>query len=63
VLIGKTTTVERAYQLARCGGIRTVTEIKGRLRAEGYYDALSQIEGRAIVAALRKLLLLSRLEV
>jgi hypothetical protein len=63
MLIGKTTTVERAYELARSGGFRTVSEIKARLRAEGYYDVMAQIEGRAIVAALRKLLLVSRPEI
>jgi hypothetical protein len=50
----------RAYQLARSGQFRTVSEIKIRVRAEGYYDAVAQLEGRTISADLRRLLVAAR---
>jgi hypothetical protein len=56
----RSSTVERAYQLARSGQFRTVSEIKIRVRAEGYYDAVAQLEGRAISADLRRLLAAAR---
>jgi hypothetical protein len=56
----RSSTVERAYELARSGQFRTVSEIKIRVRAEGYYDALAQLEGRTISADLRRLLAAAR---
>ena len=56
----RSSTVERAYQLARSGQFRTVSEIKSRVRAEGYYDAIAQLEGRTISADLRRVLAASR---
>lgn len=40
------TTLERAFQLAKSGGCRSVSDIKKRLQAEGY--AVSQVEGSAL---------------
>jgi hypothetical protein len=56
----RSSTVERAYELARSGQFRTVSEIKIRVRAEGYYDAVAQLEGRTIGADLRRLLAAAR---
>jgi hypothetical protein len=56
MLDSRSSTVERAYELARSGRFRTVGEIKIRVRAEGYYDAVAQLEGRTISAALRRLI-------
>jgi len=53
-------TVERAYELARSGRYATVSEIRLRLRAEAYHDAVAQLEGRAIVADLRRLMVAAR---
>lgn len=56
MVIGKVSTVERAYQLARSGAFRTVTEVKVRVRAEGFYDAVAQLDGRTITMDLRRLI-------
>jgi hypothetical protein len=56
MLDSRSSTVERAYELAKSGRFRTVGEIKIRVRAEGYYDAVAQLEGRTISAALRRLI-------
>jgi len=60
MLDSRSSTVERAYQLARSGQFRTVGEIKIRVRAEGYYDAVAQLEGRTISTALRRLIVQAR---
>lgn len=49
------TTIERAYELARGGACRTVTEIKQRLQAEGYDRVRDSLYGQALNADLRKL--------
>lgn len=49
------TTVERAYQLARSGECATVSEIKARLRSEGYGDVAGQLYGPTIQRSLRQL--------
>jgi hypothetical protein len=46
------TTIERAYELAREGN--AITEIKKKLRAEGYMDAEAQLYGRALAASLKR---------
>jgi hypothetical protein len=56
MLDSRSSTVERAYELAKSGQFRTVGEIKIRVRAEGYYDAVAQLEGRTITTALRRLI-------
>jgi hypothetical protein len=48
-------TVERAYQLARSGDCDTVSDIKGRLRAEGFHDVNGQLYGKSITDDLRRL--------
>ena len=45
-----TTSVERAFQLAKSGDFVTVPAIRRQLRAEGYSD--SQITGRALTQQL-----------
>ncbi len=57
------TTVERAYQLAGGGECATVAEIKTRLSKEGYGDAQMQIQGAALGAALRRLIMASKADV
>jgi hypothetical protein len=56
------TTVERAYQLAKSGGFSGATEIKARLRAEGYMDADAQIYGPTLRSDLRRLCLAARVK-
>ena len=51
----KPTTIERAYELARDGACRTVTEIKQRLQAEGYDRVRDSLYGQSLNADLRKL--------
>jgi hypothetical protein len=46
------TAIERAYELAREGN--PITEIKKKLRAEGYMDAEAQLYGRALAASLKR---------
>jgi hypothetical protein len=52
----RATTVERAYQLARSGKFRSITEIRHRLHTEGYVDANAQLSGRTLTDDLRRLL-------
>lgn len=49
------TTLERAYELARGGGCRTVTEIKQRLQIEGYERVRDSLYGQSLTADLRRL--------
>lgn len=49
------TTLERAYELARSGACRTVTEIKQQLLAEGYERVRDSLYGPTLNTALRKL--------
>lgn len=48
------TALERAFELARSGQFVSVTEIKDRVRAEGY--AVAQLEGGALSKQLRQLI-------
>jgi hypothetical protein len=48
-----TSPVERAFQLAKSGKYKGVSEIKQRLKAEGY--ALTQIQGPALLKQLNAL--------
>jgi hypothetical protein len=52
----RATTVERAYQLAMSGKVRSITEIRQRLHSEGYVDSNAQLTGRTITNDLRRLL-------
>jgi virulence-associated protein VapD len=49
------TTLERAYELARAGGCRTVGDIKTALQAEGFERIQDSLYGPTLTAALRKL--------
>lgn len=51
----KPTTLERAYELARGGTCRTVTDIKQQLTAEGYDRVRDSLYGQSLNADLRKL--------
>lgn len=48
------TALERAFQLASSAACSTVSEIKLKLKAEGY--AVSQIEGQALSRQLKALM-------
>lgn len=49
------TTLERAYQLAKNGSCRTVSEIKQALQSEGYERIQDSLYGSTVTSALRKL--------
>ena len=49
------TTLERAYELAREGRCRTVSDIKPALSAEGFDRIQDSLYGPTLSAALRKL--------
>lgn len=49
------TTLERAYQLAREGRCRTVSDIKQALSSEGFERVQDSLYGPTLSAALRKL--------
>ncbi len=48
-------TVERAYELARSGSFAKKSDLRARLKAEGYDDYRAQISGLAIARALQRL--------
>lgn len=48
------TAIERAFELARSGRVRTVSEIRATLKAEGYDQR--HLEGRALVKQLQDIL-------
>ncbi len=48
------TTLERAFQLARSGECRSVTQIRARLMAEGAHDVQGQLYGMTIRNKLRE---------
>ncbi|HEV7277170.1 MAG TPA: hypothetical protein VGN80_12860 [Devosiaceae bacterium] len=48
------TSLERAFDLARSGDCRSVTEIRTRLKSEGYNE--SDITGGALLKQLRALI-------
>ncbi|NBB52971.1 hypothetical protein GVN24_32340 [Rhizobium sp. CRIBSB] len=49
------TTIERAYQLARSGECRTLSDIKQRLNADGHERIQEHLYGASVSSALRKL--------
>ena len=49
------TTLERAYELAREGRCRTVSDIKQALSSEGFERVQDSLYGPTLSAALRKL--------
>lgn len=48
------TALERAFQIAKSGECETLTDVKKRLKAEGY--SINQIEGRTITKQLATLI-------
>jgi len=52
------TTLERAFVLARSGEYAGVSEIRAKLKTEGY--ALQQLEGRSLLKQLRDLCIAAR---
>lgn len=49
------TTIERAYELARSGECRTLSDVKQRLSADGHDRIQEHLYGSTVSAALRKL--------
>ncbi len=54
--IGGVSTVERAYQIAGSGQFRLVSEVRERLRLEGFMDATAQLTSRTLTKDLRRLI-------
>ena len=52
--------IERAFELARSGDYPTVSELKRRIRSEGYVAVDSHLHGASISAALRKICVAAR---
>lgn len=48
-------TVERAYQLARSGECADIEDVRKRLRAEGFENLRSHLQGRSVSKAIREL--------
>jgi hypothetical protein len=55
-VIGGASTVERAYQLAEAGECGSLTEIKKRLRKEGFTEVEAQFTSRTFTNDLRRLI-------
>jgi len=55
-------TIERAYELAKSGEVRTVSQIRERLRTEGYSDAPAHLTSLTLTAELRRLIAAARLD-
>jgi hypothetical protein len=53
--------IERAYELAKSGRFRTLTEIRARLRSEGYDDAPAHFTSLTLTADLRRTIAAARL--
>lgn len=49
------TAIERAYDLAKQGACRTVSDVKQRLREEGYERIQDSLYGASITRDLRRL--------
>lgn len=47
--------LERAYELARSGACRTLSELKTKLAAEGYAGVNTQLYGKSLNDDLRRL--------
>ena len=56
----RSSTLERAYELARSGQFRTISKIRDRLRAEGYADATAHFSSPTLMADLRRLMAAAR---
>jgi uncharacterized protein with von Willebrand factor type A (vWA) domain len=49
------TTLERAFELARSGECATVSDIRERLKREGFDSVAGQVSGRSLTEDLRRL--------
>lgn len=49
------TTIERAYELARSGECRTLSDVKQRLSADGHDRIQEHLYGATVSSALRRL--------
>jgi hypothetical protein len=58
----RSSTIERAYELARFGHFSSLTEIRDRLRAESHEDAPSHLSSLTLTANLRRLMVAARLD-
>lgn len=56
----RTPIVERAFQLARSGTYRTVSDVKTRLKAEGYACVDGELYGTSLHRSLRDLCVAAR---
>jgi hypothetical protein len=54
MMINGVTTVERAYELARSGRCKSITEVKSRLYEEGFVDATRQLTSPSLTKELRR---------
>jgi hypothetical protein len=54
------TTIERAYELARAGDCAHLSDIRARLKREGFADVPGQISGPTLLSALRRLCVAAR---
>jgi hypothetical protein len=52
----KVTALERAFQLARSGGISSLDDIRKRLKREGYDDRVVLDGGRLLTTQLKELI-------
>jgi hypothetical protein len=59
-MIAQRTTLERAYDLAKTGDCSGVSEIKARLKAEGYGAVDAELYGPTVSTALRRLCVAAR---
>ena len=54
------TTTERAYELARSGSVRTITELLRKLSSEGCENVYGDLYGETIRKPLRRLMKAAR---
>ena len=54
-MLGRLTTLERAYELARSGECSSVSEVKSRLKAERFTDIAGHLYGPSVMGDLRRL--------
>ncbi|RYF24050.1 MAG: hypothetical protein EOO77_00960 [Oxalobacteraceae bacterium] len=56
------TTLERAFEIARAGNARTVTDIRKQLNREGYELVQSHLNGSTVQKQLRALIAIARVQ-
>ena len=55
-------TIERAYELAKSGQFRTISQIREQLRSEGYSAAPAHLTSLTLTAELRRMIAAARLD-